>query len=208
MTLFIQAFKFAAEPFFFSKMKNADAKQTYSQVMRVYTIFLCVIFLAVMAYIDVLQYFIDAPYRVGLGIVPILLVANLFVGVYYNLAVWYKVTDKTIYGAYITAFGAIITLVLNRILVPYFGYMGAAWTTLVCYFSIMVFCYFAGQKYYPVAYPVKRLSLYFLLALGLYFLMNALPIESLILRLIVNTVILLGYIAVVMKFDIYKMIKQ
>ncbi|MDR1725246.1 MAG: oligosaccharide flippase family protein [Bacteroidales bacterium] len=199
MTLFIQAFKFAAEPFFFSKMKNADAKQTYSKVMSVYTVFLCIVFLAVMAYIDVLKYFVEEKYRVGLMIVPVLLIANLCLGVYYNLSIWYKVIDKTIYGAYITIAGAVITLVLNYFSVPIFGYMGAAWTTLICYFAIMVICYFCGQKFYPINYPIKQLSFYFLLAIILYFVMKLLPIEHLLLRLAANTVILAGYIFLTLK---------
>ncbi|MDR1006750.1 MAG: oligosaccharide flippase family protein [Bacteroidales bacterium] len=208
MTLFIQAFKFAAEPFFFSKMKSEDAKQTYSRVMSVYTIFLCFIFLSVMAYMDLFQYFVGAEYRVGLTIVPILLVANLFLGVYYNLAVWYKVSDKTIYGAYISIFGALITLILNYVLVPHYGYMGSAWTTLACYFAIMVACYLLGRRHYHISYPIKRLTLYFCAAIGLYFLMRVLPIENTILRLAANTTLLLAFAAAAYKLDISKLIKQ
>jgi O-antigen/teichoic acid export membrane protein len=141
-------------------------------------------------------------------VVPLLLIANLCLGVYYNLSVWYKVSDKTIYGAYISFIGAGITLLLNYLLVPILGYMGAAWTTLACYFTIMVVCYFFGQKFYPIAYPIKRLAAYLLLAIGLYFVMKYLPIADLAWRLVANTIILVAFVALALKLDIYKLIKQ
>lgn len=201
MSLFIQAFKFAAEPFFFSKMRNKDAKQTYALVMRFYTLFLLAIFLGVVAYMDLFQYFVGKEYREGLAIVPILLLANLCLGVYYNLSIWYKVSDKTVYGAYISGIGAAITLALNFVLVPRFGYMGAAWTTLICYAAIMVICYGFGQRFYPVNYPVKRLFLYFLLALGLFFAMSGIRFEALAARLCFNSAMLLVFLGVVFAFE-------
>lgn len=208
MSLFIQAFKFAAEPFFFSKMKNADAKQTYSNVMKVYFIFLLFIFLGVIAYMDILQYFVGEEYRSGLKVVPILLAANLCLGVYYNLSIWYKVSDKTIYGAYISIIGAVVTLVLNYLLVPQFGYMGAAYTTLICYFLIMVICWAFGQKYYPVKYPLKRLFLYTMLAFGLFLLMNNNTIANIPLKLFVNSILLLAFAAVAYWFELRKALKR
>ncbi|MDR0789992.1 MAG: oligosaccharide flippase family protein [Bacteroidales bacterium] len=208
MTLFIQAFKFAAEPFFFSKMKDKDAKSVYVRIMTAYTLFLIVIFLGVIAYLDVFKLFLREEYHQGMKVVPLLLIANLCLGVYYNLSVWYKVSDKTIYGAYISFIGAIITLVLNYLLVPILGYIGAAWTTLACYFTIMVVCYLFGQKFYPIAYPIKRLAAYLLLAIGLYFVMAYLPITDLAWRLVANTIILFAFVGLVFKLDIYKLIKQ
>ena len=208
MTLFIQAFKFAAEPFFFSKMKNADAKSTYVRIMTAYTIFLIVIFLAVVAYLDVFKLFLREEYHQGMKIVPVLLVANLCLGVYYNLSIWYKVSDKTIYGAYISIAGAVITLILNYLLVPILGYMGSAWATLACYLAIMVICYLLGQKFYPIAYPIRKLASYFLLALGLYFIIKYLPIADLGWRLAANTAILLAFVGLIWKLDFHKLIKQ
>lgn len=208
MSLFIQAFKFAAEPFFFSKMNRSDAKQTYAKVLNVYTLFLLTVFLGVVAYMDILQYFVGEQYRSGLKIVPILLLANLCLGVYYNLSVWYKVSDKTIYGAYISIIGAIVTLVMNYLLVPIYGYIGAAWTTLLCYVSIMVLCYFTGQKYYPVNYPVKRLMLYTLFALLLFGIMQMIGTNAgMAIRLTANTLLLSGFIFTAYRLDVRKLLK-
>ena len=206
ITLFIQAFKFAAEPFFFSKMKKENAKETYSNIMTVFVIFLCVIFLGVMAYIDVFQYFVSSDYRVGLKVVPILLIGNLCLGVYYNLSIWYKITDRTKYGAYIALIGAAVTLVLNYLLVPVMGYMGAAWATCICYISIMIICYLFGQKFYPVNYKVTRLVAYIFGAIGLYAIMAILPFSSLTLKMAANTVLLLGFMAAAYRFDIKRLI--
>lgn len=210
ISLFIQAFKFAAEPFFFSKMKQQDAKKSYSEVMTAFVIFLCFIFLIVMGYIDLFQYFMGKDYRIGIGVVPILLMANIFLGIYYNLSIWYKVSDKTKYGAYIALIGAVITLIGNYLLVPILGYKGAAWTTLICYFSISLLCYLIGQKFYPVAYKVKRIVFYILFSLGLYVVMYYLQnnIQSMILRLSVNTALIIVYIILCYVLDFKKIIKQ
>jgi O-antigen/teichoic acid export membrane protein len=207
ITLFIQAFKFAAEPFFFSKMNNKDAKETYANVMTVFVISLCVIFLGVMAYIDVFKYFIGSDYRVGIKVVPILLAGNLCLGIYYNLSIWYKITDRTKYGAYIALIGAAVTLVLNYLLVPVYGYMGAAWTTCICYLTIMIVCYLFGQKFYPVDYKVARLAAYILGAIGLYGVMAILPFSSVVLKMGINTSLLFVFIAVACKLDIKDLIR-
>lgn len=208
LVLFIQAFKFAAEPFFFSKMKQDDAKQTYSSVMLVFVLFLCFIFLSVIAYLDIFKYFVGASYRQGLVVVPILLISKIFLGIYYNLAIWYKVTDKTKYGAYIAFYGAGVTILFNILFVPRFGYVGAAWTTLISYFTIMVICYLYGQKYYPIDYKIKRLATYFFVSIGLYLLMYFLPIENIYLKLTLNTILLLSFLALAYKLDIKRMIKK
>ena len=208
ISLFIQAFKFAAEPFFFSKMKDKDAKSSYSNIMTILVIFLCLIFLGVMGYIDIFKYFIGKDYRIGLTVVPILLVANLFLGIYYNLSIWYKVTDKTKYGAYIAIIGAGITLVLNYFLVPILGYVGAAWTTLVCYFSITLLCYLMGQKHYPINYNLKHITIYLLSSIALYFLMANIRLENLALTLTINTIIIISFLAIAYKLDIKRLIRK
>jgi O-antigen/teichoic acid export membrane protein len=134
MTLFVQTFRFAAEPFFFSQERERNAKQVYAQVMKYFSIVTAFIFLSVMIYYDLVKQFIGTSFHDerGATIVPILLLANLFLGLYYNLSVWYKLTEKTSYGAYMSLFGAAITIVLNLVLIPYFGFVGSAWATLCC----------------------------------------------------------------------------
>ena len=200
MTIVIQAFKYAAEPFFFRKAKDKDAKETYAEVMTLFVLVCSVIFTGIMLYMDIVQYFVGETYRVGLPIVPILLMANLFLGIFYNLSIWYKLTGQTKFGAYIAIFGAVITLVLNWLLIPRFDYMGAAWTTFACYLSMMVVSYLLGQKYYHVDYDLKRILFYLLFAVAVYGLSVGvnrwLGIESVGARLAVNTVILVGYLGV------------
>ncbi len=168
MTIFIQAFKYAAEPFFFSRAKDKDAKKLYADVMDVFVMVCATLFIGVMLYLDIVQYFVGEDYRVGLSIVPILLIANLFSGIFYNLSIWYKLSDKTKYGAYISIVGAIITLTFNMALIPALGYMGAAWTTLICYFSMAVISYICGQKHYPIQYPIMKITFYIVWALVIY----------------------------------------
>jgi O-antigen/teichoic acid export membrane protein len=168
MSLFIQAFRFAAEPFFFSHAKTSDKKTIYAQVMDYFVIVCLGIFLLVTLYIDLFKHFIGEQFYEGLRIVPILLLANLCLGVYYNLAIWYKLSDQTNKGAMISLIGAGITIVLNIWWIPLFGYMGSAWATFICYFSMMVICYAMGARYYPITYHVKRLLRFTALALSLF----------------------------------------
>ena len=170
ITLFIQAFRYAAEPFFFSESKNQDAKKTYSLVMTYFVIVVSIMFLAVTLYIDIFKYFIpNETYWVGLNIVPILLLANICLGIYFNQSVWYKLTDRTIWGAYIATAGAIITVVLNYIWIPYYTYEGSAMATLICYASMMAMSYYFGQKYYPIKYNLRKIIFYLGLAILLFF---------------------------------------
>lgn len=208
ISLFIQAYRFAAEPFFFSKMKDKDAKQTYADAMKYMVIFLSIVFLGIMLYIDIISFMVDKPYREGMRIVPILLLGNVFLGTYYNISIWYKVTDKTRFGAYISLVGAAITLLLNIVLVPVMGYMGAAWATFFCYFVIMVLAYLFGQKYYPVPYPVLRTLGYVSAAVALWILSTLLPLNSPILRYTVNTLLFLAFLAGIYFLEFRKNISQ
>jgi O-antigen/teichoic acid export membrane protein len=201
MTLFIQAFKFAAEPFFFSQANNNDARKIYADVMKYFVIICAFIFLGVMMYIDIIIKIIGKDFREGAAIIPILLFANLCLGVFFNLSIWYKITDKTQYGAYISVFGAIITLVLNFWLVPIMGYMGAAWATLVCYFSIMLISYLLGQKHYYIHYDLKKIGFFTGLAFLLYFVSIWLNIETLAVKLAVNTFFVFIYITTVIYIE-------
>lgn len=168
MTLFIQAFRYAAEPFFFSYSKNADAKLVYARVLHYFSIFCVFIFLLVTLYLDFFKYFIGQEFRAGLHVVPILLLANLFLGLYVNLSIWYKLSDRTLMGAIVSVFGAGLTIVLNFYWIPKFGYTGSAYATLVCYAAMTVLSYLLGQKFYRVDYDVKSVLGYLLLGVGLY----------------------------------------
>ncbi|REJ82848.1 MAG: polysaccharide biosynthesis protein [Bacteroidetes bacterium] len=200
MTLFIQTFRYAAEPFFFSQSQEESSGKIYAMVMKWFVIVCSFIFLAVWMYIDLVKYFIGEEFRQGLHVVPVLLVANLFLGVYYNLSIWYKLSGKTSWGVWLALGGAGITLLFNFMLIPVLGYAGAAWTTLICYFLMMTGAYFSGQKFYPIPYQVKNISAYFILALSLFlaseFLRHSLSVSGFVLYA-VNTVILLLYLFIV-----------
>jgi O-antigen/teichoic acid export membrane protein len=201
MTIFIQAFKYAAEPFFFSKANDIDAKKTYSEVMNIIVIICSLMFLGILLYMDIVKYFVGPDYRVGLGIVPILLLANLFSAILYNLSIWYKLSDKTIYGGFISIFGAIITVTLNITLIPRYGFMGAAWASFFCYFSMMVASYYFGQKYYRVNYPIFKIIFYILLAILFYYISKWITISNFSIRMIVHTLILFLYTYIVIKIN-------
>lgn len=197
VVLFIQAFRYAAEPFFFSQEKETNAKETYASVMKYFVIFGLLIFLGIMLYIDIVKYFISSEeYWEGLHIVPILLFANLFLGVVYNLSVWFKLTDKTKYGAYIAGIGAMITLILNFILIPLIGYLGSAWAHFSCYFTMMIVSYFLGRKYYKINYPLKDIFIYVALALIIWLGSLFIEIEGNI-KYLLNAGLIFGFIAIV-----------
>ena len=168
MTLFIQAFRYAGEPFFFAYAKEANAKETYALVLNWFVIFCVFIFLLVTLYLDLFQYFVGAAYREGLHVVPVLLLANLLLGVYVNLSIWYKLTDRTLLGAGVALIGAFITIAALWFLVPVYGYEGAAWAHLLCYGVMVVLSYVLGRRFYPVPYDLIRVAGYILLGLGLF----------------------------------------
>ena len=195
MTLFIQSFRYAAEPFFFAHQKEKGDRKVYADVMKYFIIFGLIIFLGVMMYIDIAKYFIAEDYREGLAVVPILLLANLFLGIIYNLSIWYKLTDKTSYGAYLTIFGAVVTIILNVLLIPLIGYLGAAWATFACYFLMAVASYILGQKYFFVEYQTKRIILYFAVAVGIYIGRSFVPITAGYLSFAINSILFLAFVA-------------
>lgn len=171
MTLAIQAFKYAAEPFFFAQAKDKNAPELFAKVMRYFVIACVLIWVAVSLNLDVLQYFYGRPeYREGILVVPILLLANLFLGVYYNVSAWFKLTDKTYFGTWISLGGAVFTLIGNALAIPLFGYMGSAWVTLLTYLGMAWACYHWGQKYYPVPYQLANALLHILIGGVLIFL--------------------------------------
>ncbi len=175
ITLFIQAFRMGAEPFFFKQAEGQNPQKVYARVMKFFVITISTMFLVVALYIDIWKYFLSTDpeklkiYWTGLKVVPILLLANMFLGIYYNLSIWYKLTHKTIAGAYITLIGAALTVVINYIFIPYFGYMACAWATFLCYGSMMVISFIWGQKDYKIPYAWKKLSAYIIIAVIIYF---------------------------------------
>jgi len=170
MTLFVQAFRYGAEPFFFAQAQKKDAKEQYAIVMRYFIAFTAFIFLSITVFIDIIKHFIqDVAYHAGLDVVPILLLANLFLGMYYNLSVWYKVSGKTRFGAYLSIAGAAITISLNVLLIPTMSYVGSAWATLICYASMCVMSYVFSRHHYPISYNWKYISFYMILALSLFY---------------------------------------
>jgi O-antigen/teichoic acid export membrane protein len=168
MVLFIQMYRYAAEPFFFSNSDKKDSPEMYANLTKYFLIFTLIIFLGVGLFTEVFQVLIGMGYREGIGIVPILLLANLIFGVYYNFSIWYKLVNKTWYGIFYTFIGAIITIFLYFLLIPIIGYYGAAIAKLVCYIIITALCYVGGQRNYPIPYQISRFALYTLLAITLF----------------------------------------
>ncbi|MGQ8335734.1 lipopolysaccharide biosynthesis protein [Sunxiuqinia sp. A32] len=192
MNMFIQAFRYAFEPFFFSQAKEKNNKNGYALVLKYFVIFGLIIFLAISLFVDLFKTLniLEEKYYSGLKIVPIVLMANLFLGIYYTLSLWYKLTDKTRFGAYFALAGAAISLVVNIAFIPQFGYMASAIAVLICFFVMTLLSYFFGQKYYPVEYPVKRILLYFLLSLILYFIAVIINLETSLLMYFVHALLL------------------
>jgi O-antigen/teichoic acid export membrane protein len=173
ITIFIQVFKMAAEPFFFKKAGDADAKKTYARVMKFFVIACCFMFLFVVLFLHAWKLLISykhTEYAEGIGVVPVLALGYIFLGIYYNLSVWYKLTDKNMFGAYITVMGVVITVLLNYLLVPKFGYLGSAWATFFCYLYMMVVSYIQGQKHYKIPYATRKLIAYIVLCILLFLL--------------------------------------
>ncbi len=195
ITLFIQAFRYAAEPFFFAQEKHKDKNKIYSKVMTYFVMVVSLMFLVISLNLDIFKWFIpNSAYWEGLKIVPILLLANVFLGIYYNQSIWYKLADKTIYGAYIAIVGAFITLVLNYILIPKLGYMGAAWATISTYFTMMVLSHILGQKHYPIKYNLRKVGAFLIGAVLLFFIGKSLTFDSFWLTFIIHNALVLLFI--------------
>jgi O-antigen/teichoic acid export membrane protein len=211
MIVFIQAFRYAAEPFFFNNAKSKDSKKIYAFVMKAFVIFCSFLFLGTMMNLPILKYFAPDPYWEGLKVVPILLIANLFLGVYYNLGIWFKLSGQTKYGATITIIGAVVTLIINFTFVPAYGYMACAWATFAAYWVMMVLSYYLGKKHYPIKYNLRAMGLFFFLALGFYFLsLLWKDIELKAVKLILNNllVLLFVYLFYKLEFSNIKKFKQ
>jgi O-antigen/teichoic acid export membrane protein len=160
MNLYILAFRLGAEPFFFNISDKKNAKQTYAQVMLYFVIIGVLALLGIVLFLDLFKHFINPNYWVALEIVPVVLLANLFLGMYHNLSIWYKLTDKTKYGMYFSIIGAVITVLFNVVFLQKIGYMASAYATLLAYGSMLLLSYFIGKKHYKIAYNTKRILTY------------------------------------------------
>ncbi len=196
MILFIQTFRFAAEPFFFSQERQVNAKKIYADVMKFFVIVLAFIFLLVTTFYNFFINFLGSDYHDERGflVVSILLLANLFLGIYYNLSIWYKLTEKTIYGAGLAVFGATITVILNFILIPYIGFVGSAVATLICYFSMMIASFILARKHYPIPYNFSRILLYFSLMISIFIILYCTSFTLLIDVLFILVYLLIVYV--------------
>ncbi len=204
MVMFTQAFRFAYEPFIFARAKSAgaDKLQSYRDAMKWFVIFAMVIFLGVMFYLDILKYFIAPSYFSGLKVVPIVMVAEIFFGIFFNLSLWYKLTDRTVWGMWYSLMGLAVTLALNFLLVPRWGYMGCAWAAVGCYGSMMVASYIGGRINYPIGYNVPRLAMYFVSAIVLWFFAEVIAMEAHPwINMAVRTPLLVLYVFMVMKVE-------
>ncbi len=200
MTIFIQMFRFASEPFFFGHAKDRNAPTLYAKVMTYFVIFCLLIFLGVMFYMDILQHFVGrngSDYREGLRIVPIILIANMFYGIVFNLSIWFKLSDKTYYGTIIAVIGSIVTLLCFFILIPRIGYMGAAIAHLACYTVMMSVSYFWGQRVMPIPYQIGRITIYCIVAAILFFVSTLTSEMSTLLKLSLNTMMILMFLGIV-----------
>lgn len=202
MAMFTQAFRFAYEPFIFAQNKGKGDKAMYSKAMTYFVLFALVMFLGVTYYLDILKYFIGSNYFEGLIVVPIVMIGELFFGVYFNLSLWFKLTDRTKFGAYFSIIGCFVIVAINVIFVPIYGFIASAWATLACYLTMTILSYFYGQKYYPINYQVKKLFLYLIVAIAFYFIGTMPEIDSEIIRLGYRTVLLIIFIAIIIKYDI------
>jgi O-antigen/teichoic acid export membrane protein len=204
MNLLTQAFNYAAEPFFFKNSSKNDSKQLYADVALLFTFLASIVFLGVMLFMNIFQYFVSAPFREGIHIVPILLMANLFLGLYYIVSTWYKLTDKTKIGAVISIVGALATIIANIILIPIFGYTGAAWATLICYFVMLTLSYLSGKYLFPVPYSISRILFYIILSLIIFIIHQNTKIvfdKSLLLSFSYSTFFLAFYIVIILVMD-------
>lgn len=199
MTIFIQAFRLGAEPFFFNHAKELNAKETYASIMKYFVILGSLMLVVTVAFINLFKVLLvrDESYWIAIDIVPIILLANLFLGIYFNLAIWYKLTDKTQFGMYISIVGAIITIAFNYIMIPRIGFMASAWATLVAYGSMMLISYQFGKRHYFVPYDVARIGSY----LGLATIISALSYYRFNENYYVSTILVLVFLGIIFLFE-------
>jgi len=194
MSLFIQVFRFAAEPFFFSRAKDEKSKELYASVMEHFTAFSMLVFLGIMLYMDILEYIVGSDFRAGMDIVPIMLLAYVILGMNFNVSMWYKLSGKTNIAIYITLAGLLATLAINIVFMPLYSYHAAAWGHLVSYLVMFVISAFLGNKYYPIPYQWKKIIGFVALGLAIYAVSLLLPEMNLVLKLGLHTILIFIYI--------------
>lgn len=202
MAMFTQAFRYAYEPFVFGKNKEKDSKKMYSAAMKYFFIFALLAFLAVMFYMDILKYLVASDYREGLGVVAIVMGAEILKGIYFNLSFWYKLTDETYWGAYFSLIGCSVILALNVWLVPTYGYVASAWASVAGYGVITLLSYVIGQRKYPVSYPLGAMGMYLILAALLFGVAYGVHIENTLLRLVFRSLLLLVFVGYIIRKDL------
>jgi len=203
MAMITQAFRYAYEPFVFGKGNDKDNRETYAVAMKYFIIFTLLAFLVVMGYINILRHIIGRDYWEGLKVVPIVMAGTIMMGVYFNLSFWYKLIDKTIWGAYFSGIGCFVLILINIIFVPQYGYMACAWAGLIGYATAMTLSYFVGQKKYPINYPLKSIGIYVLMTV-IFFIAITYSNQHLpkIYALAVNTLIIFAFIAHIIYHDL------
>lgn len=203
MAMITQAFRYAYEPFVFGKSKDKDNRDTYAKAMKYFIIFTLLAFLVVMAYLDILKHIIGQDYWSGLKVVPIVMAAEIMMGIYFNLSFWYKLIDKTIWGAWFSGIGCVVLIAVNVIFVPQYGYMACAWAGFAGYATAMTLSYIVGQKYYPIKYDLGRIGVYVILALITFGLIkfNEYIWDNIVIRIIDNTVLLILFVSYIVKKD-------
>jgi len=194
MALFIQMFRFAAEPFFFERAKAADAKETYAYIMKYFIIIMLVVFIGINLYISLFQYIIDFNYREAIVVVPIISMGYLLYGIYINHSIWYKLNDLTIYAVYITFAGALITVLVNVIFIPAYGYMASAWAHIASYGAMIILSFIFAEKKYKVDYNMKQYIPYFLMATGMVAFAQYFSYPGLASELVINTILIVSFI--------------
>lgn len=202
MVMFIQAFRYAYEPFIFAKNKSDGNTKAYSEAMKYFIIFSLFIFLSVMFYLDIIKYFVGSRYYEGLQVVPIVMLGELFFGIYFNLSFWYKLIDQTQWGAYFSLIGCGATVAIIIIFAPHYGYMACAWASFCCNLLIMLLSYFIGQKKFPIKYDLRSACLYFGLTAIIYVIGMYVPIKSEVLRLSFRTFLLILFMLFTVKRDL------
>ncbi|MCE5332424.1 MAG: polysaccharide biosynthesis C-terminal domain-containing protein [Bacteroidales bacterium] len=201
MLMFTQAFRYAYEPFIFAQHKDKNSLSAYADAMKFFIIFSLLIFLGMTLYMDIFKYIIQRDYWTGLNVVPIVLMSFIFQGIFFNLSLWYKLTDKTMYGAWFSILGTIIIVIGNVLLVPRFGYTGSAWAAFACYFVIMLVSYYFGQKYMPIKYDLKTIGLYTLVTIILYVISLFIDTPYPIVNIALKTVLMIAFLALLVKRD-------
>jgi O-antigen/teichoic acid export membrane protein len=207
MVMFTQAFRYAFEPFIFARDREESSNsnlKSYADASKYFLILGLLIFLVTLGYLDIIKYLIPKNYHEGLKVVPIVMLGELFFGLYFNLSLWYKLTDKTKWGAYMSLFGLVITLTILIVFIPHYGYMACAWASFFANLSMMIISYFLGQKHYPIPYNLKTAGKFVMLTvvLGAFMYLNFMYLPNVVFRIVLNTIIVIIYMVITIKKEL------